>query len=397
MSSEPNQKLSFIRGDEDLLKEKHESWEDSQKIIRAHFTDALSAQNVAFLLGAGCSSHQTSEGEQVGIHTMKPLAQEFLSERGSHISAEDKLVLQKFGIDLVAPNYEHNLENLMGTLFSVRRVLFNSSKDEHADLLPKINQFIMKVRSFLLKECTKDILFQNDSPVLETYKKFYRKLILRDRNLPKPWIFTTNYDLFNETAMDSLGLPYCNGFSGLVDRVFNPAVFRYALAEQLDVSSKKWAVVDGFVYLCKLHGSVNWVEEGDGLFKIKEKQPEQHQFAEKQVMIYPTPAKQNSSLGTPYSDLFREFHSRVVRNHSVLFTIGYSFSDEHINNIIYQALTIPNFRLIILASLETEGDIQKIRNLKDPRVCIVGGGFQPDNKDQTKKGDYNFFLPQKNK
>ncbi|WP_235976669.1 hypothetical protein [Bradyrhizobium archetypum] len=46
-------------------------------------------------------------------------------------------------------------------------------------------------------------------------------------------------------------------------------------------------------------------------------------------MIYPTPAKQNSSLGSPYADLFREFQSRIVREHSVLFTMGYTFGDEH--------------------------------------------------------------------
>jgi hypothetical protein len=61
--------------------------------------------------------------------------------------------------------------------------------------------------------------------------------------------------------MDRLGIPYCNGFSGSIERRFNPAIFRYSLAEQLDITSRKWTAVDNFVYLCKLHGSVNWVEE----------------------------------------------------------------------------------------------------------------------------------------
>ena len=67
-------------------------------------------------------------------------------------------------------------------------------------------------------------------------------------------------------------------------------------------------------------------------------------------MIYPTPAKQNASLGSPYADLFREFQSRIVREQSVLFTMGYAFGDEHINNIIYQALTISDVQACHICS-----------------------------------------------
>jgi len=42
----------------------------------------------------------------------------------------------------------------------------------------------------------------------------------------------------------------------------------------------------------------------------------------------------------------REFQSRIVREQSVLITAGHAFGDEHLNNIIYQALTIPTFRLV---------------------------------------------------
>jgi len=188
-------------------------------------------------------------------------------------------------------------------------------------------------------------------------------------------VFTTNYDLFNERAMDRLGLPYANGFSGVVERRFNPATFRYALAEQLDLSNRKWSAVDGFVYLCKVHGSISWTEDDHGLFPVREKWP---QDTPKKVMIYPTPAKQNSSLGSPYADLFREFQSRIVREQSVLITAGFAFGDEHLNNIISQALTIPTFRLIIFADPDSPGDIAKLRKLNDPRIWIIGGDGPTD-------------------
>lgn len=156
----------------------------------------------------------------------------------------------------------------------------------------------------------------------------------------------------------------------MVERRFNPATFRYALAEQLDISSRKWSAVDAFVYLCKLHGSISWTEDDHGLFPIRERVPPE---GGAKMMIFPTPAKQNSSLGSPYSDLFREFQGRIVQEQSVLITVGYAFGDEHLNNIIYQALTIPTFRLIIFFDPTAKDEIAKLRALGDPRITIIGG------------------------
>ena len=57
----------------------------------------------------------------------------------------------------------------------------------------------------------------------------------------------------------------------------------------------------------------------------------------------------------------------------MLFTVGYAFGDEHINNIVYQALTIPTFRLVIFADPMLQGEITKLRDLDDPRIWIIGG------------------------
>jgi hypothetical protein len=40
--------------------------------------------------------------------------------------------------------------------------------------------------------------------------------------------------------------------------------------------------------------------------------------------------------------------------------MGYAFGDEHINNIIYQALTIPTFGLVIFVDPNLEGEIAKL-------------------------------------
>ena len=380
-------KFQFLRnGDADPSEL---DWNKGVESARQAISEAMNAKNIAFLLGAGCSSLMRDEKE-LGIATMAPLAKEFCGEtleaRAAGFYGDPPVVgaapapwrltkgeldyLDALGIDL-AKDYSRNLERLMEVLFAQRFVLRQS---ENPDLHPYravLDGIIKKVQDFLWTRVTQGAFAtEGDTTVRDLYERFYKKLVLRDRSLPRPWVFTTNYDHFSELAMDRLGIPYANGFSGVVERRFNPAIFRYALAEQLDVASRKWTAVDAFVYLCKLHGSVTWTEDDHGLFPIKEVWPPE---STNQMLIYPTPAKQNSSLGSPYADLFREFQSRIVREQSVLITAGYAFGDEHLNNIIYQALTIPTFRLVIFAAPDTDGEIAKLRALRDPRIWIIGG------------------------
>ncbi len=360
--SEGGSNIQFIKGAEYVGLERSvvpqsEANDNLVNKIRESLSEAMGAKNVAFLLGAGCSSLLDGDQNQVGIPTMKPLAKEFSETTGGRgnkifLNATEKRVLKEsLGLKVEDVPYCDNLETLMEALYSWKFSLGASPQNRHKSQFRTVEKAILKVKRFLFERCSKGSFSAGDQSVQNLYESFYRKLIYRDRSLPRPWIFTTNYDLFNETAMDRLGLPYSNGFIGTVERRFNPSVFRYALAEQLDVTSRKWSAVDGFAYLGKLHGSISWVEDRQGLFPIRELQKIDENF--ESLMIYPTPAKQAFSFSSPYSDLFREFQARIVQEQSVLFVIGYGFGDEHINNIIFQALTVPTFRLIVLADPET--------------------------------------------
>jgi len=405
-------------------------WSKGLEHVQNGIADALNARNVAFLLGAGCSSLRVG-GVELGVPTMQPLAEEFCSaslkllteaqapdqaddggddegvevEEWEVASSEDPApapewaltkaeidYLGQVGVELIG-DYARNLERLMEVLHSLRFVLNRSLRPGHNARAVMLTTMIAKVQAFLWERCTGGAFAKGDTRVQALYESFFRKLVLRDRTLPRPWVFTTNYDLFNETAMDRLGIPYANGFSGVIERRFNPATFRYALAEQLDVSSRKWSAVDAFVYLCKLHGSISWTEDDHGLFPIRERWPTN---GGSKMMIFPTPAKQNSSLASPYADLFREFQSRIVREQSVLITAGYAFGDEHLNNIIYQALTIPTFRLIIFAATDSGGEIGKLRDLGDPRIWIIGGdGPTPGSRAHYFETMVEHFMPQR--
>jgi hypothetical protein len=369
-------KMVFLKGSEDILKGTPLDTGPSGKLaqlVRGEIGDALNAQHVSFLFGSGCSSH-CREGVELGVPTMGPMAAEYRREQDDPLSTfalspnQQAALRAKTGLDLRSERYGGNLEHLLEVLYSLRFVHQNAPDSPDGEALALIDAAINTVTSFVFQKCTNG-KFVNDDTVLRTYEGFYRKLVYRDRALEPPWVFTTNYDLFNETAMDRIGMPYFNGFSGVVERRFNPAIYRHALASQMDLSERRWTTANGFTYLAKLHGSVSWFEDDAGLYPIREDQGAHGG----EILIYPTPAKQSASLGSPYADMFREFQHRVVREQSVLFVCGYGFGDQHVNNIIFQGLTVPTLRLVIFADPASPNVIAKLRALGDPRIWLIGG------------------------
>ena len=96
-------------------------------------------------------------------------------------------------------------------------------------------------------------------------------------------------------------------------------------------------------------------------------------------MVYPTAVKKSYTLDLPYSELFRHFAYCTSQPQSVLFTIGYSFCDEHFNDIIYQALSNPSFTLFIVDYNGTKNaEIMRLKNLNDPRIIILEGDYLGD-------------------
>jgi hypothetical protein len=412
--------IFFYKGKENILESKKEqgnvnSAESYLKKIQDSFLNVLDNKNLSFLLGSGCSSFkiENESFKEVGIPVMAPLANEFYND--GNFTEEKEWLKTSLQIDVSDSVFASNLEVFLSTLHSLsyyhskKTKLTNEAKT--ADQTPeenlepktkpfkeledseKIKSIIHKARNFLLHKCLNEenIKLENgkqsiDLPLIELYKQFYRKLLSRNSTLPRLNIFTTNYDLYSERSMDLLGIHYVNGFTGGISKFFNPAIFNYALAEKMDLSQSKWSVIDNFFYLYKIHGSVNWIEaEGENkLFKVKEiQEPTLEQLRdEATIMIHPTPLKYNASLGSPYSDLFREFQKKLMQNNNILVTIGYSFSDEHINNLIFQAFTIPSFRLIVIGEPTETNPIGKLRELHDSRIWIIG------EKWPTSKTDY---------
>ena len=347
----------FLQGQKNLL-EKINKTGESLEFVQEKIASFFDMKHLCFLFGSGTSANS--------IPLMKGLYDCLQLEKARYTN------LERGFLDDIEDN--GNIENVMGVLYSGREYLKDRKNPTRAEKrsLKLINSLINKIESFLKSKI--DVLNTDDwnddtRRTLENYKKFYSKVALRNKELFRVNVFTTNNDMFNEVALDSLNIHYLNGFSGGVMRRFNPASFNYTLSKRMDTSIDKYEPVENLVYLYKIHGSVNWIEDesatNESFFSIKEL-PLRNDSKSSNVLIYPTPLKQNKSLGAPYVDLFREFQHKLLEPNSVLFVIGYSFSDEHVNDIIYRALaTNSTMNLVIINQIEAD---KVITMIDDPRI-----------------------------
>ena len=290
--------------------------------------------------------------------------------------------------DLISKE-EIDLEKLEQLIETIKKAIF-----EMCD----IDKISFDDNHFLKKEENKEIKDKMEKEGRYTYhKSLLTSLLQRPLNLRRANIFTLNYDLAFEYACDELGIEYINGFVGFNERNFRPEVYNYDFFFPGDTTEGKVRRIERVIKYYKLHGSLNWVYKNQnknnpyGLYeipielvrmKLTNETNETNNLGD--IMIYPTSSKKEYTLNFPYSELFRKFADRLQQPETVLFVVGYSFYDEHINDIIYQALANPSFTLIIIDFKGTEngGEIKRLNDLKDPRIIICQG---------EELGDFKYF------
>ena len=350
--------LHFLQGNENYFEKV--TAENKMQVVKDKIKEFFNMKNVNFLFGSGTSSP--------AIPVMKGLLKAI---RDSELTKEEKEVFEQ-----IAEVKKDNIEEILGTLYSQKAYL-EGIGDFGSDKMNLCIGLIEKIESVIYDQLTPDLstdhITETSEMVLDNYKRLYSKVTNRNKDLSRINVFTTNNDLFNETALDSLNIHYINGFSGGLKKYFNPAFFNYSFSKRMDTSLEKFEPVNNMVYLYKIHGSVNWIEDSsnaNSYFNIRELTEIESDYNGK-AMIYPTPLKQNKSLGSPYVDLFREFQHKLLEPNSVLFVIGYSFNDEHINDIIYRSL-VTNSSLILCIVNQLD-EMQPICKVKDNRIFRLWG------------------------
>jgi len=137
-------------------------------------------------------------------------------------------------------------------------------------------------------------------------------------------LFTTNYDLLMEQALEDSEVPYFDGFVGSRRSFFD------LRAVEDNLIPVHWS------RLWKIHGSINWCQEE------VEKQKKIYRSSEikKEALhlIYPSHLKYEESRKMPYLALIDQLNRFIRKKSSLLILCGYSFKDEHLNDTIVNAL-----------------------------------------------------------
>ncbi|MGE4284758.1 MAG: SIR2 family protein [Clostridia bacterium] len=138
-------------------------------------------------------------------------------------------------------------------------------------------------------------------------------------------IFTPNYDLLMESALESKFIPYFDGFVGS-----KRAFFDLHSMENENLPAR-------WVRLWKLHGSINWGMDKNG--NIFRGNIDTILSAEDKQMIYPSHLKYSQSRRMPYLAMLDRLTNFLTKGQTVLITSGYSFVDQHLNEAIVQKLS----------------------------------------------------------
>jgi hypothetical protein len=222
-------------------------------------------------------------------------------------------------------------------------------------------------------------------------------------------IFTTNYDIVLEYAFESIFLDYNDGFKGRITPYFSTTNFNRLYYERAIFTNRCMEIP--IFNLLKLHGSVTWkIREGkhrqivynDYFKKIKEFHDKYVEFFSTEgkdvfnsidekfwledyssgygkyelddvlpegsdlikdmclefindfkssfKIVNPTKQKFNDTLmDKNYYELMRIYCNELEKNNTILFAQGFSFDDEHIQEITMRALGNPSLTLIISA------------------------------------------------
>lgn len=246
------------------------------------------------------------------------------------------------------------IEDLLTKVRRISEILDNSkihgfSKSDYENLATRICAEIGKIVGKALPEC--------ENP--------YSQIVSWISGIPRdqPFeIFTPNYDLLFEEALERNRSPYFDGFSGSYHPFFDPASVR---SNDLP---KFWS------RLWKIHGSLGWKEERGKIIRTGSK-------AESNL-IYPDHHKYDEISKQPFSAFFERLRNFLASPDSLLLCCGFSFFDSHITAVLDEALSENKHTAIIAFQFRrTEEEIHASKlakhrsnfSLYAPNGAIIGG------------------------
>lgn len=270
---------------------------------------------IAFLLGAGCPvSIRVSDQEGTkplipDIKGLTALVTTELSESDQHNKSFSTILARLTSGGSEGPTIEDILTHI--------RALHDVVRGGKIDDLDKVN--LADLDAAICQITTKVV----NVPLPETVTPYHQLATWIggvQRTHPVE-VFTPNYDLLVEQAFEAHKIPYFDGFVGSKHAFFDLA------------SMENGSLPARWGRLWKVHGSINWWRNDKDEVVRREGTAD----GDRQ-MIYPSHLKYDQSRRMPYLAMLDRLRAFLSRGQAVLVTSGYSFADQHLNEVILHGL-----------------------------------------------------------
>lgn len=333
-------------------------------------------KNIVVLAGAGTSVLKDSDGKDKGGKVMKNLAEDidlklrkepkteiYISEIAKEFGIIDESTEKKVKLETnndgedKLPEEERerlekiNLENLLSKL-----LLFRDNFKEMPSLknikYKKLNDIINCILEKILEDTT-CYKYNKDF----SHGEFIKKIsgLIDHSEGERLSIVTTNYDMLFEDAAGSIDYTVVDGFSYSYNPKFNSDMFNWDFTHPIDhVSSNEIEYNANVINLLKIHGSVNWLREGNTIKRLNRKISKKELENKKSVMIFPSSEKYMQTYEEPYFNLMVKFQELIRQPDTLLITTGFSFADNHIAEMVIQAIKRNNGLKILVTDYEIE-------------------------------------------
>lgn len=205
-----------------------------------------------------------------------------------------------------------NIETILSRVRSLAGVIGKAKvHDLDGDGYRKLSEAICEQIGLIVNKP----LFDGPSP----YTEFVTWISGTGREHPIE-IFTTNYDLLFEQALERAHVPYFDGFTGAHEPFFDPP----SVANN-DLPAR-------WTRLWKLHGSLGWASNAKGEVVRTGKGNATH-------LVFPEHLKYDQTQKAPYAALFDRLRAFLMTPDTLLIATGFSFADAHISARIDECLS----------------------------------------------------------
>ena len=314
------------------------------------------SKNIGFFFGAGTST-------ALGIPNISDLTNSVEESLTGELSKNFKIV--KNDLETTHPDQKINIEDILNQTRRIREITGEKEDKKYLEIKGK------SAKQLDVNICKKifDIINKKEIKAdLQNTMKFLAWLNMQNRDYSKE-IYTSNYDLIIEKSLEKIQIPYFDGFVGSYEPFFLP--------ESVDKFVKNFDLTKTWIRLWKIHGSLSWFwkkDEDAKTFKIvRIGKIENIADENDEIVIYPSRDKYDSSRKQPFIAYFDRL-KRYLSEEELLFIIsGYSFSDQHINEIIFNCLR-QNNRLFIIVFSYSDSSVEDLYNLSASFLNISAFG-----------------------